>query len=95
MNCPRCNADTDVLDSRKTPENFMRRRRVCAAGHRFTTWESRQRPDTRDRSAYFAARYAAKSPEAKERAELRRQARVEAAATGEPVKAIYARWGVD
>lgn len=94
MKCTRCGKDTSVVDSRQTEDGFMRRRRVCTAGHRFTTWESTQKPDTRDRSVYFRARYAAKTPEAKKRAAIRRQARDEAKRTGEPVAAIYARWNV-
>lgn len=94
MICARCKADSQVLDSRPTAEGAIRRRRQCANGHRFTTWESRQRPDTRDRAAYHAARYAAKPPEAKQRASLRAKARAEAKRTGEPAEAIYQRWDV-
>jgi len=95
MKCSSCGEETNVLDSRLTPDNFVRRRRVCTGcGRRTTTWESTRRPDTRDRSEYFAARYAAKTPEQKRRARLRRQARDEARTTGEPVETIYARWGV-
>ena len=95
MKCTRCGSDTSVLDSRLTPENFTRRRRECTGcGHRFTTWEGRYKPDRRDRTEYFKARYAAMTPEAKRAKALRRQAQLEAKRTGEPVAAIYARWRV-
>lgn len=108
MKCARCDADTSVVDSRHTPDNFMRRRRECVAcGHRFSTWESRYKPDRRDRTEYFRARYLKKKAEAPpklrsrmdpaariKRITLRKAARIEAKKTGEPVAAIYARWGV-
>lgn len=96
MNCPKCNGTTSVLDSRRTSENFMRRRRNCSGcSHKFTTYESWHKPDRRDRSQYHAARYAAKTPEQKKIAALRRQARDEAQRTEEPVAAIYKRWNCD
>lgn len=94
MRCPRCREDTRVVDCRLRGGNMKRRRECVSCGERFNTWETRRRPDTRDRSAYFAARYAAQSPEAKRRAALRRAARQEAKETGEAVEAIYQRWGV-
>lgn len=38
MNCPRCQAETTVSETRISPAG-MRRRRHCACGHRFTTIE--------------------------------------------------------
>lgn len=38
MNCPECNAESAVIDSRKR-DNLTQRRRQCVAGHRFTTLE--------------------------------------------------------
>ena len=39
MRCPECkSSDLQVIDSRETPE-AVRRRRLCARGHRFTTYE--------------------------------------------------------
>ena len=40
--CPKCGADTKVVDSRPTHEHRLRRRRACVlipCGHRFTTYE--------------------------------------------------------
>jgi transcriptional repressor NrdR len=41
MNCPRCDASTRTLETRRTPEgDAVRRRRECpSCGHRFTTYE--------------------------------------------------------
>jgi transcriptional regulator NrdR family protein len=39
MNCPRCGAWADVLETRKAPDNATRRRYECANEHRFTTIE--------------------------------------------------------
>jgi hypothetical protein len=40
MNCPSCNADTRVLESRSKPDRIRRRRSCIACGQRFTTWET-------------------------------------------------------
>lgn len=40
-----CGAETHVIDSRLTPENFIRRRRRCLrCGERFTTYETPSTP---------------------------------------------------
>jgi len=39
MNCPVCQSDTSVKDSRAMDGKTIRRRRVCDSGHRFNTWE--------------------------------------------------------
>ncbi len=46
MECPRCERPTRVLESRRAEHGAaLRRRRECSAcGHRFTTFERRQRP---------------------------------------------------
>jgi len=46
MNCPECDRPTRVLESRRAESGAAtRRRRECAAcGHRFTTFERRERP---------------------------------------------------
>ena len=46
MDCPRCERPTRVLESRRAERGTAtRRRRECAAcGHRFTTFERRERP---------------------------------------------------
>ncbi len=45
MECPRCQRPTRVLESRRADDgDAVRRRRACAAcGHRFTTYERRDR----------------------------------------------------
>lgn len=44
MKCPYCLEPTEVKDSRPCPGDAIRRRRECANKHRFTTWESLERP---------------------------------------------------
>ncbi len=40
MNCPRCDATTKTLETRRVPDGATRRRRECpGCGHRFTTYE--------------------------------------------------------
>ena len=40
MECPRCNGDTTVIDSRPSQNNEVRRRRQCVlCKYRFTTYE--------------------------------------------------------
>jgi transcriptional regulator NrdR family protein len=40
MNCPRCQGNTRVLDSRRRDPQLVRRRRECLdCGKRFPTWE--------------------------------------------------------
>jgi transcriptional regulator NrdR family protein len=40
MRCPICRKDTNVTDSRPIGDGRVRRRRrLCALGHRFTTYE--------------------------------------------------------
>lgn len=38
MKCPYCDAATDILTTRQV-QNYVRRRRACYNGHRFTTKE--------------------------------------------------------
>ncbi len=45
MKCAECGADTKVYDSR-TLHDAVWRRRECAAGHRFTTMETRMDIDS-------------------------------------------------
>jgi hypothetical protein len=42
MCCPKCGADTSVIDSRPSNDNSIRRRRRCegVCGERFTTYET-------------------------------------------------------
>lgn len=38
--CPVCNGRlSDVIDTRPVSDGMVRRRRACACGHRFTTYE--------------------------------------------------------
>lgn len=40
MKCPKCSADSVVVDSRRVEKGTgKRRRRECGEGHRFTTYE--------------------------------------------------------
>jgi transcriptional repressor NrdR len=40
VNCPRCDAATGILETRRADGNAVRRRRRCSqCGHRFTTYE--------------------------------------------------------
>jgi transcriptional repressor NrdR len=40
VNCPRCDASTAILETRRADGNAVRRRRRCSeCGHRFTTYE--------------------------------------------------------
>lgn len=98
MKCPRCGADTHVTDSRHTPDDFIRRRRACDNGHRFSTYETTYAPSNiRWARKHGTARVAAwreKNPEKVERLRMREEARKEAKRTGEPVAVIYQRWGV-
>jgi transcriptional repressor NrdR len=45
VNCPRCDSQTKTLETRRVPDGAIRRRRECAKGHRFTTYE-RAVPET-------------------------------------------------
>lgn len=39
MNCPTCGAWSEVTDTRAAPNDMIRRRRACANGHKFATFE--------------------------------------------------------
>jgi transcriptional repressor NrdR len=39
VNCPRCDAPSRTLETRRVPDGAVRRRRECSKGHRFTTYE--------------------------------------------------------
>jgi transcriptional repressor NrdR len=46
VNCPRCESQTSILETRRAEANAIRRRRECSScGHRFTTYE-RAVPET-------------------------------------------------
>lgn len=57
MNCPRCGAQSDVLDTRSGPHHTTRRRRECHNAHRFVTLEVLP-PATNRRDLAAAARAA-------------------------------------
>jgi Predicted transcriptional regulator, consists of a Zn-ribbon and ATP-cone domains len=48
MKCPTCGKSDDaVIDSRESSDNgtnFVRRRRLCSCGARFTTYETHDKP---------------------------------------------------
>ncbi|MFC5509335.1 hypothetical protein [Bosea massiliensis] len=101
MRCDRCGAETIVLDTRITSVNTIRRRRQCGGcGFRFTTHEStvNQAKLLEQRRAALRSFRTRMTPEERKafdkRNHLRRSARAEAKKTGEPVQAIYERWGV-
>lgn len=56
--CPKCNSETDVIDTRSAPENQTRRRRVCQkrrCKYRFTTYEgARENSDVGAVVAHFS-----------------------------------------
>lgn len=105
MQCPKCAGDTSVVDSRAAPNNTIRRRRECdACGHRFNTFESTVSPQVviKHRQAQAVRKqrwWANMSPEMRRAHKLREhrraEARCEAKETGEPVEALYRRWGVE
>lgn len=43
--CPRCRADTYVVDTRPGDKTVRRRRKCVACDHRFTTYECIDAPD--------------------------------------------------
>ena len=99
MLCPVCKATTSVIDSRQPEPHIVKRRRECTNGHRFTTWEtaqnimrSRERAKQKKKEWGMANRDKLRSQW--QRDHLRRQAREEAAETGEDVALVYARWGI-
>jgi transcriptional regulator NrdR family protein len=57
MKCPRCGAQSDVLDTRPGPHHTTRRRRECHNDHRFVTLEVLP-PATNQRDLAAAARAA-------------------------------------
>ena len=103
MRCPRCKSDSEVVDSRPTSDGFIRRRRLCVNGHRFKTWESTFAPSrqrwARKNGAAAVAKWRAANPEKvkrlRDREKISREAREESTKTGEPVKAIRKRWGLE
>lgn len=105
MLCPHCQADTQVKDSRRRKDdNVMRRQRHCPNGHRFVTYESaidpggviRQRQRNLDASRSYRARQDPEVLKERDRLKyLRRQARTQAAETGQTYEAVCAAWGID
>lgn len=103
MICPKCSADTRVIDSRpvEADPGVIRRRRQCeGCGRRFYTWESTMNP-IRHRANARAARerWRAKQPPevkaAKRRAsDLRYEAKRHAAETNQPLAKVMRAWNV-
>ena len=82
MICVRCGGPTEVIDSRPH-ESGIRRRRSCACGHRFTTWETAAKPrcqkavmlEKAKRAVRDRRRYESLAPEAKAALLLRQKLR--------------------
>ncbi|HEX2554193.1 MAG TPA: hypothetical protein VHL98_10855 [Microvirga sp.] len=100
MICPRCGSDTRVIETREVEgKPVIRRRRRCAEGHRFDTYESREKPThlVERPPGYQAAlmrKRRAQDRERDQRDRLREIARQEHKQTGEPLEQVYARFGV-
>jgi transcriptional repressor NrdR len=103
MICPKCSADTRVIDSRPHEDDpgVIRRRRECVScRHRFFTQEGTiniagMRAKRRRAQAVYLSRL---DPEVKAAriaaSNLRRDAKFEAAETGRPLADVLAAWGV-
>ncbi|MSW53024.1 MAG: hypothetical protein F2817_19325 [Actinobacteria bacterium] len=103
MICPKCSADTRVIDSRPHQDDtrVFQRRRVCTGcGHRFPTWESTidvaaQRARQRQAQATYKTRMDPAVRAARiARSNLRRDAKVEAAETGRPLEDVLRAWDI-
>lgn len=103
MICPKCSADTKVVNSRPhadDPTVIQRRRHCLGCGRRFDTFEStRNVVKLRQNSRAGKAQWVAEIPpdvlaEKRRLYDLRRDAKLEAAETGRPVAEILAAWGV-
>ncbi|MEN6527568.1 MAG: hypothetical protein ABFD65_13885 [Candidatus Polarisedimenticolia bacterium] len=103
MKCVKCgHASTSVVDSRPDKAEAIRRRRRCdGCGARFNTWEVAVNvlalvEQRRAALRRFKARMTpGQRAEFNKRNSLRRAAREQAAATGQPVAELYAAWGVE
>lgn len=105
MICPKCKADTRVVDSRPEPDGkVIKRRRACeGCGHRFPTFESTLNVVARrQRAAKATAAYRSADPDRAREQDARRSkarsirnmARAEAAETGRPLAEILKQWQV-
>lgn len=108
MICPKCSAETRILDARTHPEDakvVVRRRQCVSCGHRITTHESTARiVGIRTRKAEAAPLASVRRPptaeerrlaeQAKEATKMRRAARAEARNTGRPLSEIMREWKV-
>lgn len=87
MRCP-CGGETYVRDARQRRGGFYRRRECATCGERFSTMEQIKTPKQKP------APKRKPGPHDPKRHYYRRQARLEAARTGEDVNKVYERWGV-
>lgn len=64
MNCPKCNGETKVINSRAAG-NMIRRRRECECGFRFTTYETYVKEPEKKKNnmlGYIYVKYDTKPP---------------------------------
>lgn len=101
MICPKCSADTRVIDSRPHEDDarvFWRKRACTACGDRFVTWESTydiaamRKQRRRAQLAYKARMDPAVKATRIARSNLLRDAKVEAAETGRPLDDVLRAW---
>ncbi|MEE7460664.1 hypothetical protein MFUR16E_04620 [Methylobacterium fujisawaense] len=103
MICPKCKAETRVVDSRPEPDGkVIKRRRACeGCGHRFPTFEStvdvsaRRKADAAGQRARRLAdpeRAREQDRSHSERRRIRKMARAEATETGRPLAEILKQW---
>ncbi|CAO4171091.1 NrdR family transcriptional regulator [Methylorubrum extorquens] len=104
MICPKCSADTRVVNSRPHAEDatvIVRRRNCTGCARRFDTFESTRnvvklRRNSRDGKAQWVAETSADVLAEKNRLYgLRRDARAESADTGRPVADVMRAWGIE
>lgn len=103
MICPKCSADTRVIDSRPHEDDpgVIRRRRECVScGHRFVTQEGTiniagmRAKRRRAQAAYLLRLDPAVKAARIARSNLRRDAKIEAEETGRPLPDVMRAWNV-
>ncbi|BAU92490.1 hypothetical protein MPPM_3885 [Methylorubrum populi] len=104
MICPKCSADTRVVNSRPHAEDatvIVRRRQCTGCARRFDTFEStRNVVKLRKNSRASKAQWIAETPpdvlaEKRRLYGLRREAKAEAKETGRPVTDVMHAWGIE
>jgi len=103
MICPKCSADTRVIDSRSHEDDagVIRRRRECVAcGNRFFTQEGTvniagmRAKRRRAQAAYLARLDPAVKAARVAASNLRRDAKIEAAESGRPLGDVMRAWDI-